>query len=289
MKIELTQDSYGKSAVRIAKVVRHIDYHEFKEIHVDIQLEGSFGPVYREGDNTQVLPTDTMKNTIFALAKEHPLQTIEDFALFLADYFLQNNPQVSKVRLELAQIRWERMLLHGQAHPHSYVGGGNEKAITNVQATRDDVYLQSGIRDLRILKTTRSGFENYRVDKFTTLPPTADRILATELEAVWHYPTPSGLDFQKTRASVREQLLTAFTDHHSLSVQHTLYAMGEAVLKNVPAVAEICMKMPNLHYLLVNTKPFGMENNNEIFLASGDAFGYITGTLKRENTEPEGE
>lgn len=282
MKIELTQDSYGKSAVRVAKVTRYADYHEFKEVHVDIQLEGSFGSVYREGDNTQVLPTDTMKNTIFALAKDHPLHTIEAFGLFLADYFLQNNPQVSKVRLGLTQIRWERMQLNGEAHPHSYVGGGHEKATTQVQATRDGVHLQAGIRDLRILKTTRSGFENYRVDKFTTLPPTADRILATELEAVWHYPAPAGLDFQKIRTAVREQLLTAFVDHHSLSAQHTLYAMGEAVLKNVTAVAEICMKMPNLHYLLVNTQPFGIENNNEIFLASGDAYGYITGTLKRE-------
>ncbi|MCY7330307.1 MAG: hypothetical protein LH618_17280 [Saprospiraceae bacterium] len=125
MKIELVQDSYGKSAVRVAKVVRHADYHEFKEVHVDIQLEGDFGTVYREGDNTQVLPTDTMKNTIFALAKAHPLTTMEDFGLFLADYFLQNNPQVLKVRLDLTQIRWERMALSDQVHPHSYVGGSN--------------------------------------------------------------------------------------------------------------------------------------------------------------------
>lgn len=284
MKIELIQDSYGKSAVRLAKVMRHADYHEFKEVHVDIQMEGSFGPVYREGDNTQVLPTDTMKNTIFALAKDHPLQTIEAFGLFLADYFLQNHPQVSRVRLGLTQVRWDRMMLNGQVHAHSYIGGGNEKATAQIQATREGAQVQAGIRDLRILKTTRSGFENYLVDQFTTLPPTADRVLATELEAVWNYPSSTlpGFDFQKTRAEVREHLLAAFADHNSLSIQHTLYAMGEAVLKNVAAVTEICMKMPNLHYLPVNMKPFGMEHNNEIFLASGDAYGYITGTLKRE-------
>ncbi|MFM9947159.1 MAG: factor-independent urate hydroxylase [Saprospiraceae bacterium] len=283
MKIQLTQDSYGKSAVRVAKITRHGDYHEFKEVHVAIQLEGDFETVYSEGDNSKVLPTDTMKNTIFGLAKDHPLHTIEDFGLFLADYFLKNNPQVAKVTLDLTQIRWDRMTLNGVPHPYSYVGGGNEKATANVQSTRRETQLRSGISELRILKTTHSGFENYIVDQFTTLPPAADRILATELEAIWNYNAPNGHDFQKTREKIREDLLTAFAAHHSRSVQHTLYAMGEAVLKHTPAVSEISMKMPNLHYLPVNMAPWGLTNKNEIFVASGDAYGYITGTLKRED------
>jgi len=282
MKIQLTQDSYGKSAVRVAKITRHSDYHEFKEVHVDIQLEGDFETVYTEGDNSKVLPTDTMKNTIFGLAKDHPLHTIEEFGLFLADYFLKHNPQIAKVTLDLTQIRWDRMALNGVPHPHSYVGGGNEKAIANVQSTRRETQLRSGIRELRVLKTTHSGFENYIVDPFTTLPPTADRILATELEAVWHYSALIGLDFQNIREKIREDLLASFAAHHSRSVQHTLHAMGEAVLKNTEAVSEISMKMPNLHYLPVNMTPWGLTNKNEIFVASGDAYGYITGTLKRE-------
>jgi urate oxidase len=282
MKIRLTQDSYGKSAVRVAKITRYSDYHEFKEVHVAIQLEGDFETVYTEGDNSKVLPTDTMKNTIFGLAKDHPLHTIEDFGLFLADYFLGHNPQIAKVTLELAQIRWDRMALNGVPHPYSYVGGGSEKATAYIQSTRQKTQLRSGIRDLRVLKTTHSGFENYIVDQFTTLPPTADRILATELEAIWSYNTLAGLDFQKIRAKIREDLLTAFAAHHSRSVQHTLHAMGEVVLKNTAPVSEISMKMPNLHYLPVNMTPWGLTNNNEIFVASGDAYGYITGTLKRE-------
>ncbi len=289
MKIKLIQDSYGKSAVRVAKVTRFADFHEFKEIHVNIQLEGAFETVYTEGSNAIVLPTDTMKNTIFALAKEHPLNTVEDFALFLADYFLKNNSQVIKILLDLTQINWQRMAIKGEGHPHSYIGGGNEKATAHVQATRENVNLQSGIKDLRVLKTTNSGFENYVVDKFTTLPPTADRILATEFETVWHYPpapkgeVPQCLDFQAIRDNIREHLLESFANHHSLSVQHTLYAMGEKVLNNVETVSEISFKMPNLHYLLVNMKPFDMDNKNEVFVASGDAYGYITGTLKRES------
>jgi len=281
MNIELVQDSYGKSSVRVAKITRYAEYHEFKEVHVDIQLQGDFDTVYRNGDNTLVLPTDTMKNTIFALAKAHPLDSIEDFGLFLADYFLQNNLQVSALTLDLTQIRWERMVLNGAGHPHAYTGGGNDQATARVYAARSERILQSGIRGLRILKTTHSGFEDYLVDQYTTLPPSADRILATEMDALWRY-ADTAFDFQKIRAGIQEILLTVFAEHRSLSVQHTLYAMGEAVLKQVAVVEEISIKMPNLHYLPVNMKPFGIEQNNEVFVASGDAYGYITGTLRRE-------
>lgn len=281
MKIELVQDSYGKSAVRVGKITRHADKHEFKEIHINIQLEGDFGVVYTEGVNKNVLPTDTMKNTIFALAKEHPITTIEEFGLFLSDYFLTQNLQVTAVLVELSQVKWERLANEFMSEPFTYIGAGNEQQTTKIRRTHEGVMIESGIRGVRILKTTQSGFSDYFTDKFTTLMPSTDRIMATELEATWHYQTTDMMDFQAVRDKTRSHLLKSFADHNSLSVQHTLYAMGETVLKNVEEVAEISLKMPNLHYLLVNMKPFDLDNNNEVFLASGDAFGYITGTLRR--------
>ncbi len=282
MKINLVQDSYGKSAIRIAKISRRKEEHDFKEIHVNIQLEGDFETVYTEGSNKNVLPTDTMKNTVFALAKDHDLATIEDFGLHLTDHFLSNNPQVSAVTIDLAQVRWERMKNDETWEPHTYIGGGNEQQTTTVRRTRDGVTVNSGLRGVRILKTTNSGFEGYIVEKFTTLPPTADRILATEMEAVWTYENAQDLDFQKLRTSIRAELLTTFANHHSYSVQESLYLMGQSVLENVGEVIEINFKLPNLHYLPINLKPFGMDNHNDVFVASGDAFGYITGTLRRE-------
>lgn len=283
MKINLIQNSYGKSAVRLAKITRHVDWHDFKEIHVNILLEGDFDTVYTEGSNAQVLPTDTMKNTIFALAKDHPLTTIEDFGLYLTDYFLTNNPQVSAVTVELAQIRWERMTNGTVIEPYTYIAGSNEQQITKIRRSRSEgVSVHSGIRGMRILKTTKSSFEGYIVDKFTTLPPAADRILATEMEVIWRYNRSEDVDFQEVRNKIRQEMCTTFAAHHSDSVQQSLYVMGEVVLKNVAIVDEISFKMPNLHYLPINLKPFDMENNNDIFVASGDAFGYITGTLSRE-------
>ncbi len=284
MNIKLIQDSYGKSNVRLAKVTRHADGHDFKEIHVNIQLEGDFDSVYTEGSNAKVLPTDTMKNTIFALAKDHPLTTIEDFGLHLTDYFLSNNAQVSAVTIDLTQIRWERMVNGTFAEPYTYISGSNELQITKIRRSRaEGVSVESGIRGMRILKTTKSSFEGYIVDKFTTLPPAADRILATEMEAVWLYSRFENIDFREVRNKIRQEMCSTFAEHHSDSLQQSLYLMGEVVLKNVGIVDKICFKMPNLHYLPINLKPFDMENNNDIFVASGDAFGYITGTLSREN------
>ena len=283
MTIKLIQDSYGKSNIRVGKLTRYADHHDFKEIHVNIQFEGDFETVYTEGDNHRVLPTDTIKNTVFAQAQDNPLETIESFGLHLAHYFLTNNAQISKIILDITQIRWEKMNLTGQLEPFTYMGCNSEKWTTHIeQSPKKSPEVASGIADMRILKTTKSGFENYIVDKFTTLPPTADRILATALETVWQYDTLKNIDFAAKRAAVRQHLLASFAAHDSLSVQHTLYAMGEAVLKNVENVAEISLKMPNLHYIPFNMKPFGMENKNEIFIASGDAFGYITGTLQRK-------
>ncbi len=283
MKINLIQNSYGKSAVRLAKVTRYADGHDFKEIHANIQLEGDFDSVYTEGSNAQVLPTDTMKNTIFALAKDHPLNTIEDFGLYLTKYFLSNNPQVSAVTIDLAQIRWERMVNGTFVEPYTYIAGSNEQQITNIRRSRSEgVTIHSGIRGMRILKTTKSSFEGYIVDKFTTLPPAADRILATEMEAVWLYSRSENVDFQEVRNKIRQEMCSIFAEHHSDSLQQSLYLMGEVVLKNVGIVDKISFKMPNLHYLPINLLPFDMENNNDLFVASGDAFGYITGTLSRE-------
>ena len=284
MKINLIQNSYGKSAVRLAKITRHADGHDFKEIHVNILLEGDFDTVYTEGSNAKVLPTDTMKNTIFALAKDHPLTTIEDFGMYLTNYFLNNNPQVSAVTIDLAQIRWERMTNGTVIEPYTYIAGSNEQQITTIRRSRSEgVSVHSGIRGMRILKTTKSSFEGYIVDEFTTLPPAPDRILATEMEAVWQYTRSENIDFQEVRNKIRNQLCLTFAAHHSDSVQQSLYVMGEAVLKNVAEVNEISFKMPNLHYLPINLNLFDMENNNDIFVASGDAFGYITGTLSRDD------
>jgi len=248
---------------------------------VDVSLQGDFDAVHLAGDNSKVLPTDTMKNTVYALAKDRLTGSIEEFGLVLADHFLVHNPQVSAVTIDLAEDCWARMHFDGAAHPHAFVNGGSEKHLASVYRDRQGLALSAGIGDLLILKTTDSGFEGYIRDPYTTLKETADRILATSCDVRWTYAGVPEVP-QDIYMGIRELLLRSFADHKSLSVQHTLYAMGEAVLGRYPLVKEITLKMPNKHYILFNFEPFGMENNNEIFIATEEPYGYITGTVVRE-------
>lgn len=281
MAIKLGRNAYGKNAVNLSKIIRNKDYHEFRQISVNVALEGDFDTAHTEGDNSKILPTDTQKNTVYALAKDHFTTSIEAFGLFLADHFFSNNPQVTEVKIEIAEHCWSRMVFEGKPHTHSFVNGGSEKHVATIVKNASGVSISSGIKDLLILKTTDSGFEKFVKDKYTILKETSDRIFGTQCEAQWSY-TSTGLDFTALYTSIRNSLLHTFAEHKSLSVQHTLYAMGEEVLKDFSMVKEITLKMPNKHHILFNLEQFGSDNKNEIFIATDEPYGYITGTVIRD-------
>ena len=280
MKIHLGANAYGKNAINLSKIIRHADRHEFRHISVNVILEGDFETVHTEGDNSKVLPTDTQKNTVYALAKDYLNSSIEAFGLVLAEHFMSNNGHLSKTTIELTEHNWSRILNDGQPHPTAFMNSGNDKHYARIEKTRTKAVVFSGISDLLILKTTDSAFTGYIKDKYTTLKEADDRILCTQCEATWEY-TASNLDFDTLYRDIRTSLLATFAMHHSLSVQHTLYAMGENILKEFDMVQEISLKMPNKHHIPVNLEPFGMRNDNEVFIATDEPYGYISGTVKR--------
>lgn len=288
MSAIISSNNYGKSKVRVLKVNRETDVHKIKEMTVNIQLEGDFETVHTKGENRKVLPTDTMKNTVYALAKENPVNTIEEFGLFLASYFLKNNPQVSQVKIEIEEKLWQRILLEDSAskkltqHNHSFVSSGDENRTAMIILTSKVSIVSSGISGLLVLKTTNSGFENYIKDKFTTLKETSDRVFSTSVKAVWSYANQE-VNYAKVSDNVRQIILETFATHHSLSVQQTLYETGKNVINKVNAVSEISLSMPNKHYLLFNLEQFGMKNNNEIFIPTDEPFGLIEATINRDS------
>jgi urate oxidase len=280
MSTVLTANHYGKSRVRLVKVERHGSRHDLTDLNVDIQLRGDFAASYEQGDNRQVLPTDTMKNTVYALAHRQPIGEIEEFGLRLADHFVNRNAQVSGARIAISQTGWARIPVGGRAHDHAFLQGGAERRTAVVDRDRSGAKVRSGISDLIILKTTGSAFEGFIHDEFTTLKETKDRIFGTAVRSDWSYrgDDPSyGVWWQ----AVRETILETFACHESLGVQHTLHAMGEAILDRVEAIDEIHIAMPNRHCLLVDLSPFGMDNPNEIFLPIDEPHGLIEATLTR--------
>lgn len=281
MRIKLGANGYGKNAVNLSRIIRHEGYHEFRQVSVSVALTGDFDAAHTVGDNALILPTDTQKNTVYALAREHFTGPIEAFGLVLSQHFLARNPQVAQVRIELVEHLWQRMAFEGAAHPHAFTGGGSEKRTAVVTRTADGATVVSGLKGLMLLKTTDSAFVGYPKDEFTVLPETSDRILATECEANWEY-TSAEVDFETLYHRIRQSLLRTFSEHKSLSVQHTLYAIGEKILLENEEVKEISLVMPNKHHIPFNLEPFGQENTNEVFAATDAPFGYITGTVTRE-------
>jgi urate oxidase len=275
MPVTLTENAYGKQAVRLVTVRRRPDRHELKDVAVAIRFEGDFAAAYVDGDNQGVFPTDTMKNTVYALAAEHPFDDIEDFGLTLTDHFLAGSPRAARVRVDLAEHLWEPVESGGTAFRQA----GSERRIAEVTRDREGTEVLAGIEDLVVMKTAKSAFEGFPRDRFTTLPETADRILATAVRAIWRYSRPD-VAFELWH-QVRRVLLKTFAEHDSRSIQHTLYAMGEAVLETLD-VEEIHLSMPNRHHIPVDLRPFGMDNRNEIFVATPEPYGLIEGTVRRK-------
>jgi urate oxidase len=276
----LAQSAYGKSRVRLVQVSRRAGRHDLRDLTVAIRFEGDYDASYTEGDNRAVLPTDTMKNTVYALAAQHGMQASETFALTLARHFLDRNPPLRRVRIDVTEHLWSPIARGDREYGDAFVRYGPEARTASVHAHHKRTIVGGGIADLVILKSAHSAFAGFPRDAYTTLPETHDRLLATSLSATWRYGD-SEIDFGTVWRAVRHTLLDSFAEHRSESVQHTLHAMGQAVLDSVEDVTAIRLVMPNRHHLPVDLRPFGLENRNEIFVPTDEPHGLIEATLTR--------
>jgi urate oxidase len=278
----LGANRYGKARIRLVKVTRPAARladapHELVDLTIDVMLEGAFEAVYVDGDNAACLATDTMKNTVYALARQNPIAHVETFALELVGHF-SRQPAVSRATVEAVEHPWVRLSASGRAHPHAFAQPGGEQWTTKVTRDRSGPRVSSGLTNLVVLKTAGSAFAGFPRDAYTTLPETSERILATAITATWDYRDDA--DFSR-RERIRAALIGAFAAHDSRSVQHTLYAMGEAALASCGDITGISLSMPNRHHLLVDLQPFGLDNPNEIFVATDQPFGLIEATVRR--------
>ena len=276
----LGEHAYGKSGVRLVQVTRQGGSHTLRDFTIAIAFRGDYTASYVEGSNADVLPTDTMKNTVYALAAREGTLAPEPFALTLARHFLAGNPRLASVTIGVEEHVWDRISTGGHQHDSAFVRHGSETRTARVAATRDGTTVAAGIDGLTIMKTAHSAFSGFLRDGFTTLPETRDRLLATSMTATWTYRAEAAASGPAWDA-VRRTLLETFATHESESVQHTLYAMGHAVLDAVADVVDIHIVMPNRHHIPIDLRPFGGENRNEIFVATTEPFGLIEATIRR--------
>jgi urate oxidase len=278
--VRLGAHQHGKAEVRLVKVGRDTAVHTIEDLTVSTQLRGEFDAAFTEGDNSHVHTTDTQKNSIYALAKEHGIGSPERFLLLLAEHWTAQ-PFVTGGRWSAQQHRWERIEADGRPHGHAFHRTGAETRTSVVQRDGERTWVVSGLEDLTLLKSTGSEFHGFPRDRFTTLADTDDRILATSVTARWRY-TSTDIDFDATYDSIRATLLETFATVHSLALQQSVYEMAGAVLDAHDDVAELRVSCPNKHHFLVDLAPFGIDNPGEVFVATDRPYGLIEAVIARD-------
>lgn len=278
--VRLTANQYGKAENRVFRVYRDSKKHSVRDLNVTSQLRGDFQNAHTDGDNAHVVATDTQKNTVFAKAKENGITSPEQFLLGLADHFTSSFSWVTGGRWAAEEYGWSRI----NDHDHAFYRSAPEVRTALLTREGDRDVLISGFHDLTVLKTTESGFVGYPKDRYTTLPETEDRILATDISTRWRYNT-TDLDFEATYEKVKDIIMTTFTDHYSHALQHTLYQMAERVIAAVPEIDEIKFSCPNKHHFLYDLERFDLDNPNEVFHAADRPYGLIEATVAREDVE----
>ncbi|PXY27116.1 factor-independent urate hydroxylase [Prauserella muralis] len=283
MAITLGPNQYGKAEVRLVTVDRDGPVHNLTDLTVSTALRGNLDATHLTGDNADVVATDTQKNTVYAFAKQAPVGEIEDFALRLGRHFTSSFEQITGARILIERHGWQRIDVGGTPHDHAFSRSGDERRTTAVTIADGQAWVVSGVSGLVVLKSTGSEFHGFPRDRYTTLAETSDRILATAVTARWRYRDVTGIDWSACHADARAALVETFATKHSLSLQQTLYAMGEAVLERRPEIAEVRLSLPNKHHFLVDLSPFGLSNDNEVFHAADRPYGLIEGTVLRDD------
>ncbi|MFJ2817331.1 factor-independent urate hydroxylase [Streptomyces sp. NPDC087294] len=300
----LGQNQYGKAENRVVRITRDGATHHIKDLNVSVALSGDMDDVHYSGSNANVLPTDTTKNTVYAFAKEHGIESAEQFGIALARHFVTSQEPIHTARIRIEEYGWERIDTSDTANSpsgeassddadtprHSFVRKGQETRVTQITYDGASWEVISGLKDLVVMNSTDSEFWGYVKDKYTTLPEAHDRILATEVSARWRFnwtdDTQQLPDWETSYEEVRGHLLRAFAETYSLSLQQTLYQMGARVIDHRDEIDEVRFSLPNKHHFLVDLAPFGLKNDNEVYFAADRPYGLIEATVLRDGCEP---
>lgn len=283
--IILGGNQYGKAENRVVRIHRDTPRHEIRDINVSTCLRGDFSAAHLEGNQADVLPTDSQKQTAYAYAKEQGLRCIEEYGLALARHFVGDVAPVVGARIEIDEYAWERAVVDGVEHDHTFVRKGQEVRTAAVTVDETGEYVVGGLKDLVILKSTGSEFFGFLEDPYTVLEPTHDRVMATSLTAQWRFTTTE-VDWDAAYATAKAEMVKQFAELRSLALQQTLFHMGKAVLEAVPEITEVRLAAPNKHHFLYDLSRFGLENPGEVFNADDRPYGFIQATVLRDDAPP---
>ena len=260
----LSSHSYGASQIRLLRVTRRGDRHDLRDLAISVTVEGDVADAFTKGDNELLLPADTLRNTVNALARDESLAEIEQLGLALAAHFMDHQPQFTRVRVELSEYPWTRLPIGGRAHGQAFSATGTERRTATVTSNGSIVAVKAGLRDFEIMKTKGAAFEGYLADQFTTLPPESERILAVSADATWSY-VHDEIAFGPYYQGIRNLLIEAFVQQPSRSAEHTAHSMASIVLSSYADVGDVTVRLRHRSLPLVELAPFGLDNPHVLF------------------------
>jgi urate oxidase / 2-oxo-4-hydroxy-4-carboxy-5-ureidoimidazoline decarboxylase len=247
---------------------------------VSIDVFGdNFLSAYTEGDNREVVATDTMKNFVYAMALEYPGASHEGFVAFLGDRLLTTYPQMQWLRLFVEEVPFAR-------HSAKLLSPlGDDYGTVELEIGRDGLRaLRCGRRNLRLVKLTGSAFRDFARDAYTTLPEVSDRPLFVYLDVNWRYRRlTDGVEDGAQRIpseAVRDAVIATFDDFVSMSIQHLVHEMGIRLLERFDAMAEVSFEAQNR--LWDTSKVSDTDRTTRVFSDPKPAHGFIGLTLRRD-------
>jgi urate oxidase len=287
---ELGENRYGKSRIRLVTVRRGPDRHDLRDLTVAVALEGDFDAAHTRGDNAGVIATDTMKNTVYAFARERLTGAPEAFALELARHFA-GYPVVERATVDVDEVRWLRIPVEGGEAPEAFVRAGDLTRLVHVAIEAGGrIEVEAGVGDLTVMKTTKSAFTGFDRDRYTTLPEVDDRLMATRVRATWGYrpdvAAGGSFDFDGAWERARLALRQSLAEHFSPSVQASIWIMATAMMDAEPSIDWVRMVLPNLHHWQVDLAPFGLDNPAMVFVSTTEPHGLIDATVRRRAPAP---
>ncbi|KAM9998476.1 hypothetical protein ACTFIY_008128 [Dictyostelium cf. discoideum] len=283
----LIDNRYGKARVRVLRVFKGPnEYHKVFDFDCRVLLRGEeFSETYLTGDNSKVVATDTMKNTVYVIAQKEEFKSLEEYGILLGKHFLATYSWVNGVEVVMRENQWRRIKTsNGKEQAHSFQRDREIHSVTVTSSREKSPVVVSGIDDLLIMKTTQSGFEGFHRDRYTSLKETKDRIFATVVTANWTYNTLS-VDYSKVFEQFKLSVFDIFAQTYSRSVQETLFLIAKDVISKVPQVEQVHLSLPNKHAFGFDFSRLNIENNQTVFQPVEEPSGLIEGTIKRSHSK----
>ncbi|KAM0737226.1 Uricase [Formica fusca] len=289
---ELGAYGYGKNNIKLLYVRRDDAlHHEIREYEVDTHLRLISQKDYKDGDNHDIIATDSQKNTVYLMAKKYGIRSPEEFALLICSHFLYTYEHIAEVSIYVEEYPWTRHYVDKVPHNHAFVMSPTATRFCQVsQLKNESPLIRGGLKGLRVLKTTQSSFTDFIQDEYRTLPDMNDRIFSTVVTATWEFSTATGVDFDNVWYTVRDSIMENFagppdTGIYSPSVQNTLYLAEKSILNKVKQIQSIQMQMPNKHYFDMDFSKFSklvQGQNREVYLPVDKPSGIIYAQLNRK-------